>query len=89
MARNARVVATTHYGELKEYAYARPGIENASVEFDKESLSPTYRIFAGRSRYVQRLLHRAAAGNVFGYYRRCPLVFYPVANWKRANCSNK
>lgn len=43
----AKVVITTHYGRLKEYSLTTPRVENASMEFDLQTLAPTYRLIMG------------------------------------------
>lgn len=47
MREGGKVVATSHLGQLKSFAYTAPRAENASVQFDAETLGPTYRLMIG------------------------------------------
>lgn len=59
-ARGARTIVTTHYGSLKVFAHETDGVENASMEFDRERLAPTYRYQPGMpgSSYASEIADR-------------------------------
>lgn len=51
----AAILASTHYGELKAFAFSTEGFRNASMEFDSKSLKPTYRLILGAAGASQAL----------------------------------
>ena len=71
--KSATLLITTHHGILKNYGYTRPEVENASMEFNTRTLSPTYRIITGvpgESRALEIAERNGLAGEIVAKARR-------------------
>ena len=69
------VLVTTHHGVLKNYGYTHPACVNASVDFDQNTLSPTYRILMGVPGEKPRPRHRFPERSRLPHNRTGPYIY--------------